>query len=501
MRLSSLRISNVLGIYDVSIDLSAAKMHFVFGDNASGKTSIIDALRFGLLGEPARVKLKKEYQLLVTDGEKHGFVKVDFSLTDNSVDSLYSYERSLPSERLVGWHKERRLSHSDRPIQAASRSVKIMPDLPRSLPYVIDASRFSSLTPVDRKRFLLGLSDTSIKLNDVREMMKRDGAREEFIEEVLPLFRLEDGFEKAAKYAKTKQSEARGAWRGLTLEVYGEKKAEGWRPVVERIDRRQIDGLKNVLEDQEKKIESTKEKLGLARVTNEALDCPVCHSQLTYARRQNQSGYELLLLGHPIAKEDRDIDGLQHQLENLIHTRGITRDQLTNLETKAKAEDDAKDVARLAGEHHQLAKDWGLVADMLGPNGIPGQIIDNILRPVNEQLTFAAAKTGWPVVFIERDMSITANGRPYALLSESEQWRADAHIAVAISSISNLGILILDRLDLLQKSLRPMALKWLFSLPYKTILVMGTMEDTKPGVQSTKNGGLIFHKLQDGLLA
>jgi hypothetical protein len=48
---------------------------------------------------------------------------------------------------------------------------------------------------------------------------------------------------------------------------------------------------------------------------------------------------------------------------------------------------------------------------------------------------------------ITPDMAITAEGRAYSLLCESEKWRVDAMIAAAIAELSGVKVMMLDRMD------------------------------------------------------
>ncbi|MFX5611511.1 hypothetical protein ABTD85_24050, partial [Acinetobacter baumannii] len=75
---------------------------------------------------------------------------------------------------------------------------------------------------------------------------------------------------------------------------------------------------------------------------------------------------------------------------------------------------------------------------------------------------------------------ITAGGRAYGLLSESEQWRTDAMIAQAVAQVTGLRILMLDRFDVLDLPGRSDAINWLHSLAeeghIETALVFGTLK-------------------------
>ncbi|MDN7995946.1 hypothetical protein [Burkholderia multivorans] len=103
---------------------------------------------------------------------------------------------------------------------------------------------------------------------------------------------------------------------------------------------------------------------------------------------------------------------------------------------------------------------------------------------MNERLASLAELSEWANVTITPDMEILANGRAYALLSESERRRVDAHIAAAISLFSDLKLLVLDRAHVLVGPERERVLYWLDDLAYAnqidTALVFMSLK-TPPG--------------------
>jgi len=93
-------------------------------------------------------------------------------------------------------------------------------------------------------------------------------------------------------------------------------------------------------------------------------------------------------------------------------------------------------------------------------------------------------------VAIDADMNVTANGRPYALLSESEQWRCDAMITEAIAHISGQQLMMLDRMDVLDLPGRGECLAWLEILAenseISSVIVCATLKSApaeRTGVQ------------------
>ena len=86
-------------------------------------------------------------------------------------------------------------------------------------------------------------------------------------------------------------------------------------------------------------------------------------------------------------------------------------------------------------------------------------------------------------------MRITYGLRDYALVSESEQCRADALIGAAIAELSGLRLLVLDRFDVLDVKGREDALYWLDGMALDgkidTALVFGTLKALPSGLPET----------------
>ena len=127
---------------------------------------------------------------------------------------------------------------------------------------------------------------------------------------------------------------------------------------------------------------------------------------------------------------------------------------------KAQADAAEKKTAD-AARHHADVVAWDGIGEALAPSGIPSEILAEALDPINTRLQQSAADAEWLTVGINSDMSVTCGDRPYALLSESEQWRADAMLAEAISHVSGLRLLVLDRFDVLDLKGREDLLAWL----------------------------------------
>ena len=76
MKISAITAKNFIGAVDVNLKLSRPVL-LVCGKNHSGKSSIAQAVRMALTGEPSRVSLKKNYKQLITEGSDVGYAVVD----------------------------------------------------------------------------------------------------------------------------------------------------------------------------------------------------------------------------------------------------------------------------------------------------------------------------------------------------------------------------------------------------------------------------------------
>ncbi len=199
-----------------------------------------------------------------------------------------------------------------------------------------------------------------------------------------------------------------------------------------------------------------------------------------------------------VSAEIAEVEGM---LKSARADRQAAENQRLNIVTAIAAANAAASKTQQALAHHSDVMAWTQVADALAPDGIPAEMLLAALEPVNAALEQAAIDTDWRQVVIAPDMSITAAGRPYQLLSESEQWRTDAMIAEVVAELSNLRILMLDRFDVLDMPGRAQCLEWLDSLAFNdvmdTVLLFGTLKALPDNLADT----ITAHWVEDGFIA
>ncbi|EXI85587.1 MAG: hypothetical protein AW11_03415 [Candidatus Accumulibacter regalis] len=164
------------------------------------------------------------------------------------------------------------------------------------------------------------------------------------------------------------------------------------------------------------------------------------------------------------APNAEEIEALKADTDELRRQRSELQKTLRELEGAERDAQQADQRTAGAAAHHADVQQWETIAAALAPDGIPGQMLGEALGPVNGRLVDTAFSTGWMNVSITSDMEITADGRQYALLSESERWRVDAMIAETIAHLSGEKLLVLDRVDVLDIEGREDLLFWLDDL-------------------------------------
>jgi hypothetical protein len=162
----------------------------------------------------------------------------------------------------------------------------------------------------------------------------------------------------------------------------------------------------------------------------------------------------------PLVTED-EIAAVKAKIQTIKQHRAAVAADISTLERTELNMQTADAITARAAEHHADIDAWERIADALAPDGIPGQILQSALGPINARIDESAQFCGWLPIRIDPDMNIISGERDYRMLSESEQYRADAMIAEAVSHISGAKLLVLDRVDVLDPAGRADLLAWL----------------------------------------
>lgn len=566
MKIQSITTSNFLGARAVDLRLTKP-VALIAGKNGAGKSSIQEAVRMALTGEPVRVSLKKDYAELISEGQESGFVEV--LGTDEGQD--WTASMVLPSGK--GQHAT-----------------------DTSLPFVLDAQRFSRMDDNERRQFLFGLMGVKLDGATVKERLTVRGCDAAKVEQIAPILRA--GFDAANKEAAAKARDAKAGYKTATGgDTWGKDKGGKWQPAplpdgadkaaaklenitrqlndtnaalgaanqelgaakAEQIRQQSIQARRMQLHEQAGMIERITAKLekdtaeltewekkvadcraaadgkpnllrGLAGVVHDMLGLDFDYPEEICNRASAHLGEYQKLHGDPVdeqAKADPDasaklpeyekaLDLMKRSVENgrrdleaskaaaaelATIDNGETTANVDALEVKvseltkkrnewqadvAKYRDVADLYSRRQALIEQVAKlhadvlAWTDIADALAPDGIPAELLAEALDPINEHLRVSAANAEWEPAQINADMTITYGMRDYAMISESEKWRADAMIAEAVSHLSGVKLLVLDRFDVLDLKGREDLMYWLDGMAedgdIDTALIFGTLK-------------------------
>ncbi|HCL4121581.1 TPA: AAA family ATPase [Pseudomonas aeruginosa] len=171
----------------------------------------------------------------------------------------------------------------------------------------------------------------------------------------------------------------------------------------------------------------------------------------------------------------------EQAINELRQARDRQQAKVQSLQEAFNAAAQRQDVIKQAARFHAEVCAWSALADALSPTGIPAEILAEAIGPVNDTLKRLAGIAGWSPVEISADIDVTFGGRLYGLLSESERWRCDTTIALAIATISGLRLGLLDRLDVLDLPSRNQAIALMRAMTSEreidSVIVAGTLKE------------------------
>jgi len=224
----NLKIQNYRGILDVDLDLK--KVTLIAGDNFQGKTSIAQALSCALTGEPlpwAKAK-KTQGKVLVYEGKKSGMILC--AVDDNNYIKIKYPDCDVVTKGII----------------------------PKTHPLSTSLFKIIDMDKKARAELFTEVLRASPNKSDLYAALKKEGINNEAVggkiwETIDAL-----GWEAAFRQAETKGTESKGAWRQITGENYGSKKAESWEPDgwFPKMDETTLENLQKLVDNEKEWLES-----------------------------------------------------------------------------------------------------------------------------------------------------------------------------------------------------------------------------------------------------
>lgn len=510
--INQITTTNMMGLRGtVTFKPKAASL--IAGPNGHGKTSLVEAIRLALLGGTGRVDLKKELAALVTDGEKKASATVgtasgaySFALPDGKGSHFEDVTGLLPI--LLEPHKFAQLKDGERRrLVLAAGGVRLGVDAVRDAMAERnrDSDKVEAVLPLLRQ----GFDDASSEAR--RRATEAKGAWRAITGETYGSAKADDWSAPVPAFDSEALAMAEQAVVDIESEMADSRVRLGQmqhqRGTVEAAQRqaaelREAAGQHKRRADKlardEQELAEWKAKLAaLEELCSgdfaEPLACPCCggalklegsklvefvpaaataddHKALAKARET------VAMLTRTVANSLRDLqqaetakaqldgikgsgeslDELDRRIAGAIDALGALNQRLSLARDVVREHSEAKRLAEsaatktaTAAAHHADVQAWSAIADDLQPNGIQAQMTSKALLPLQQLLAKLSDTLGWRSVELNNDMAISAGGRPYRLLSESEQWRVDLVLAMALATLSGLGIVVADRFDVL----------------------------------------------------
>lgn len=525
MRISHLTVSNFLGL--PAFDVATAPFLFVAGPNGAGKSSLHDAIRFCLLGELPRGCKAGARADLITDGAAAGYVQLcvdGFHLRRNigsgkadgdalqladalglCLDAprfahLPEAERRALLFRLADVRVNRDTVDAElaRAGLGADYCAAVLPLLRDGFPAAADYARKQAAEARGEWKGITGEAYGRVKAATWAAERPEVAASDAELAERRAKVRAVEARVQALLEIKGRVDAAPSAEKLAALRAQADQR-EALEADLAEAEARHADALTRL------------RALPPDPAHVHTMTCPACavalrlhagelvrgeddvpkHTRQRQARDRAEAQQQADLTHSAVDAARRSLNAAQAAaltLESLVPASAADLQALCELDTARNdlalhrqalsADEDALARATRAQERseramaaHERVAQWELAEQQLGPDGIPAVLLSRALDPVNAALAAQAEAAGFRIAAIQRDLTLTYGGRPYALCSESEQWRASALFALVVAVLSGVKLLALDRFDVLQPDVRGEVIDWL-----KALLASGALE-------------------------
>lgn len=140
-----------------------------------------------------------------------------------------------------------------------------------------------------------------------------------------------------------------------------------------------------------------------------------------------------------------------------------------------------------------IYEEWARMQPMiqaLAPDGVRALTANRALAAWNEDMAAVSQAGALGAVTLNDDLSLSLNGRNYLLLSESERWRCDAVMSMALAKREGAAFVVLDRLDVLVPDSRAGVFKAAAALGIPTIIACSVKDNAATSLPHLRKAGL-----------
>lgn len=494
-------ISNYRAIQSATIDLQGITV--VYGKNGAGKSSLSEAFRMLLLQDANLYSLtKEEGRGLITDGEDIGDIelidgekgKIRIMLPERKINT----DRNPPFASPIATGKSRFLElHPKQQVECLTLALKANPnetDLQLALKHL-----FSDEGTIQKVWKLLdkeGWDATAKRYAEMATEAKGEwrGATGETWGEKKGAeyhLRMQDD-----QWIGEKQDELMKLNDRLTIALKSSGATEEKRAQL-KAKADQVDSITANIESQEKAIAASSAELNKAHVDRDALPswlrtqtetgipCPSCQkplviekikggTQLIVAPEQPADNAKNKAMRMQLASLDGAIGRLPAAIDSakaaLVETRRQLRETveakqaLADMERSTSAEDPVAVTKLLeegkaelaealkkkgARDAHNKVTRYVEVSRILGSNGLRSDVMKKKLAEFQATLDRYCSSFGTPRLTLDENMTIRYDGRLTPFISESERFRANVLIQLAVADSDGSETVIIDGADVI----------------------------------------------------
>lgn len=190
---------------------------------------------------------------------------------------------------------------------------------------------------------------------------------------------------------------------------------------------------------------------------------------------KNRQANEALRL---IEQQHREIENAKRELAGMADGDATPEQEhaARHAVNQARVRLAASDAMHRAAERHRGIIVNQHLAGVLKPDGLRQQVLAARLAAFNETLTRISDAAEWGRVRLDDDLNAIFDGRPYVLLSASEQWRVRVTLQVAIAGMDGSDVVVIDAADILHRKARNGLFKMLVASKLRALVTM-TMDD------------------------
>ncbi|MBF0341813.1 MAG: AAA family ATPase [Magnetococcales bacterium] len=183
-----------------------------------------------------------------------------------------------------------------------------------------------------------------------------------------------------------------------------------------------------------------------------------------------------------ISQKNKAIQDAIAKLQQITSKDGatVTDDTIAQLRSEVERHTrrlhaaEAMDAAKIAADR---AERLAIVKTILAKDGLRASKLRAAMNRISELISGVCSVASWPAIPLDDELNLSMDGRPYTLLSKSEQFRCQVTVQVAMARLDGSDLLIIDGADILDSSGRFGLIQMLRAMGIRAMVAMTAKKD------------------------